>query len=59
MAQGVASLGGDVAKKLSTALSGSADRDMIGRNAIMFAIQQNPQYRDMLRQLGYIPKENE
>jgi hypothetical protein len=39
--------GGEGAK-LSQVLSEAADRDRAGRNALLFAIQQNPAYREML-----------
>lgn len=39
---------GPKAEKLATVLGGFAEKDQRGRNALMFSIMQNPEYRDML-----------
>jgi len=40
--------GTDIGMKLGNILNEAASRDKLGRNALLFAIQQNPAYRDML-----------
>lgn len=39
-----------IAKKLSTILSQASQKDNIGRNALFFAIQQNPEYRKIINE---------
>lgn len=46
----IATLGSAPAKRLSNILNQAADRDRLGRNALFFAIEQNPEYREVLRQ---------
>jgi hypothetical protein len=44
-------VGEDVAvQKLASILERAADRDTIGRNALLFAVQQNPAYRKVLHE---------
>lgn len=43
---------GETASRLASVLTQAADRDNTGRNALFFAIEQNPQYRDVLRKLN-------
>jgi hypothetical protein len=45
----IGTIGGDEAKRLSNVLTQAADRDRLGRNALFFAIEQNPLYREVLR----------
>jgi hypothetical protein len=46
----IATLGSAPAKRLSNILNQAANRDRLGRNALFFAIEQNPEYREVLRQ---------
>lgn len=57
LASGVVKLGTKGSEQLGNILKQSADRDRIGRNALFFAIQQNPQYREILRQV--LPNQEE
>lgn len=41
----------DSHKKLSTLVAEASTRDRVGRNALMFAIQQNPTYRQILEEV--------
>jgi hypothetical protein len=50
LAQSVAKTGGELGTKLGGLLSEAAGRDHMGRNALLFGIQQNPAYRDLLKQ---------
>jgi hypothetical protein len=38
------------AQKLANVLTQAETRDRVGRNALLFALEQNPQYRELLRQ---------
>lgn len=44
----VAQTGGETGKKLSMMINAAAEKDNVGRNALFFAIQQNPEYRRIL-----------
>lgn len=46
----IAQMGTEQAKQLSTVLAQAATKDQTGRNALLFAVQQNPAYREILRQ---------
>lgn len=50
VASSISSIGGEAAGQLSALLSQAAERDHLSRNAIIFAIQQNPKYRAILSQ---------
>jgi hypothetical protein len=53
----VASDASAAAQKLSIMLSNASSRDNIGRNALFFAIQQNPEYRKILHNAAGLPPE--
>jgi hypothetical protein len=58
LSKAVASEGSQAGQKLSVMLSNAAEKDNIGRNALFFAIQQNPEYRRILRNAAGIPEED-
>jgi hypothetical protein len=41
-----------VGQNLSRILSSAADKDQIGRNALLFSLQQNPEYRQILNDMN-------
>jgi len=54
----VGSMGSEAAVNLSRILQQAAEKDQVGRNALFFAIQQNPEYRKILRQATGQPEED-
>jgi hypothetical protein len=53
---GVVSQGGTPAHQaLSRILSQAGDKDQIGRNALLFSLQQNPAYRKILNDMQGTP----
>jgi hypothetical protein len=48
LSKSIAADGSQAAQKLSIMLSNASERDNVGRNALFFAIQQNPEYRRIL-----------
>jgi hypothetical protein len=48
LAKTIATGGGEAGNKLAGVLAEAANRDHTGRNALLFAVQQNPAYRDLI-----------
>lgn len=54
-AERMVKVGGEKAAELGRILGEAASKDHVGRNAIMFAIQQNPEYRKLLDEAAEPP----